>query len=326
MTYEQYLQQAVAVQKKVFSFTAPNKKEINSFLPDNPPQKKVFADGTVYCNDIEYGKTYPNSFLDIWYSADKTAKKPTIIYAHGGGYLFGDKIAGDPLAVKSGSDVSYYQDLAKRGYNVVSVNYCFAPDYQAPTQIIQYNEMLGFLNENADRFNLDMQNVILMGSSAGANSTAIVGLALCDNKYAQKIGFVPAIKREQVKALVMDEMALKQSSNIKNENMIVLSAAWLGTADLLSSETAKLLDVAENIKNDYIPAYITASNVEPWFEESASALANKLKVTGKDYEMWYLPQDKSEALPHGFMNTFAVNKYAKDCYEKMLAFLKKYLG
>lgn len=322
MTYEQYLAQAVAVQKKVFALTAPNKKEINSFLPDNPPTKKTLADGTVYCNDIEYGRTYPNSFLDIWYSAESSAKKPTVIYAHGGGYLFGDKIAGDPLAVKSGTDLLYYHDLAQRGYNVVSVNYCFAPNYKAPAQIIQYNEMLAFLDKNADRLNLDMDNVVLMGGSAGANFSAIMGLALCDKEYAGKLGFVPAIKRNQIKALVIDEMSLTQSVNIKSEGMITLCAAWLGTVDLLNDKTAKLLDVAANVKEDYIPAYLTASNVEPWFYESASALYNKLLTMGVPCKLWYKPKEESCDLQHGFMNKFDCNSFAKECYDEMLNFIK----
>ena len=67
---------ALGLQKMV-SDKLFNGRDANSFEPAKQPKKHIFEDGTIYVNDIEYGKTYPNSFLDIWYAADNGVKRPT---------------------------------------------------------------------------------------------------------------------------------------------------------------------------------------------------------------------------------------------------------
>lgn len=317
---------ALEVQKKVFALTMQG-REVNSFSAPKETARSLIDGGILYVNDIKYSDEYPNSFLDIWYTNENIKeKRPTFIHIHGGGNLFGDKVAGDPLAKEVKGDLSYYKDLARRGYNVVSINYCFSPDYRAPAQIIQVNCLFAYLIANAEKLGLDMNNVILGGGSAGANYTAIYGLALCDKEYAKKLGFVPAIRKEAIKALVIDEMCLTSSAILTSPNMIILTSVWLGTTEGIGKcELSLLLDVTENIKADYIPSYITASNVEKQFEMSASPLKEKLTAIGVDNEMYYVPKAESEELTHGFMANFSANKYSKECYEKMLAFIGKYL-
>lgn len=312
---------ALGLQKMV-SDKLFNGRDANSFEPAKQPKKHIFEDGTIYVNDIEYGKTYPNSFLDIWYAADDGVKRPTIIQAHGGGFIFGDKIVGDPLANDNSGDLPYFKDLISHGYNVVAVNYCLAPQYRAPIQLIQYNQMIEFLVNNAESLNLDMENVILLGGSAGACLAAIYGLAICNEQYAKKIGFVPAIEKKSVKALVLDEISLSTAMIASQEGMVILYSAWYGNPDM-NCEIAQLLDVAKHVTDEYIPAYLTASNEGNVFENSAKSLKKELDRIGVENELWFLTQEESEELKHGFMNTFKTNKYAKDCYEKMLTFVAK---
>lgn len=82
----------------------PKGKEINPVGPQNVPDRKVRENGILYVNDIKYGNTYPNSYLDISYPTEDTSvDRPTIVYFHGGGYFGGDKVLGDPLAVNEDS-------------------------------------------------------------------------------------------------------------------------------------------------------------------------------------------------------------------------------
>lgn len=321
---EKYDETALGLQKMV-SLKLYGGREANSFEPAKNPARHVFDSGTVYCNDIEYGKTYPNSHLDIWYAADDGKLRPTIIQAHGGGYIFGDKITGDPLAKEGSADLEYFKDLTGRGYNVVAINYCLAPQYRAPSQLIQYNEMLGFLVKNAKRLNLDMDNVVLMGGSAGACFAAIYGLALCDEKYAEKLGFVPAIERSKVKALVLDEISLSTEMIQSQEGMLVFYSTWYGNPDM-NCEMAQLMDVAKNVKKSYIPSYLTASNDGEVFEKSAKFLKAELDRIGVENELWFKTAEEAGELKHGFMNTFRTNEFAKDCYEKMLAFVARQIA
>lgn len=87
-----------AVYAKIYKGHKPNEWE-----PWKKPEKAEMGNGLVCRNDIRYGNSYPNSFMDIWYPDDSGIKRPTIIYFHGGGFIFGDKTTGDPLAAGGGS-------------------------------------------------------------------------------------------------------------------------------------------------------------------------------------------------------------------------------
>lgn len=318
---------AKQVQKHVFNATMPE-REINSFDSPKASAEIVFAGGIKYVNDINYGNKYPNSFMDIWYHAENVGDKhPTLVYLHGGGNLFGDKVTGDPLADNNESDVAYYKDFAKRGFNVVSANYCFAPEYRAPAQIVQLNELMKYLAENAEKLALDMENVVLMGGSAGACYAAIYGLAVCDKEYASKLGFETAVKKEQIKALVLNELCLTPSAILTNENLTILYTVWLGSTKNIGEpgSLSALLDVTENIKSDYIPSFIVSSNVDEQFYDCTRPLADTLGKIGIPHDFFYLSQEKSEKLAHGFMSNFLTNKYSKDCYDRMISFVEKYL-
>ena len=72
--------------------------ETNSY---DAPQTEtiVWNDNYYLTNDIKYSENYPNGYFDLYSSTDNfNEKKPVFIYLHGGGWVFGDKDAGDPTA------------------------------------------------------------------------------------------------------------------------------------------------------------------------------------------------------------------------------------
>ncbi|MET0714984.1 MAG: hypothetical protein ABWY57_08715, partial [Mycetocola sp.] len=89
---------AVAVQAAVMAKLGRN-RPVNSFVPARAAGSNIDEDGVLYVNDLQYSSELPNSFLDIWHpDADLRTPRPVLVYFHGGGFLFGDKISGDPLA------------------------------------------------------------------------------------------------------------------------------------------------------------------------------------------------------------------------------------
>ena len=58
--------------------------------------------------------------------------------------------------------------ICKQGFNLISVNYCFDPKYKSPAQIIRYNQVLDYLNKHSTELHLNMNKVVLAGSSGGA--------------------------------------------------------------------------------------------------------------------------------------------------------------
>ena len=315
--------QCVAIQKLVFAKTNPGKK-VNDFNPRNCPGEHMREDGILYVNDICYGDKYPNSHFDIFYpGVDKTKKLPTIIYMHGGGCIFGDKVVGDPLAITSGRDVDFCATLAKKGYIVINVNYALAPEYRFPVQVEQVNQVVGYLLEHGEELGLDIENIFLGGSSAGANLTVLYGMVLSSADYAKAIGIKPCVKKEQIKGLLIDEAAL-DITNFE-ERMGVMTGCWLGDDNWRESEVVQLMDMSKWIGDAFIPSFINSSNQEIWFEDSAETLVRALKANGTEYEYFYRGAE-CDVLNHGYMQQFATNQYAKECFEHMIAFVQKIIN
>jgi len=76
-------------------------KEANSFSPRAEPKSELRSDGVYYRTEVNFGSEYPNSYLDIYYPGAVEEDRPTYIYWHGGGHIFGDKNLGDPLSPNS---------------------------------------------------------------------------------------------------------------------------------------------------------------------------------------------------------------------------------
>ena len=311
----------IPIQKMVFEKTC-NDVAVNSFEPRNVPGEHVREDGGVYLNDVCYGKKYPNSHLDIFYpSAGKIAKRPTVIYMHGGGFVFGDKVSGDPLAVGAGRDVDFCSEVTKRGYNVVTFNYALAPEYRFPVQLEQVDQMLKFLTENQEIYGLDMEHVFLGGGSAGADLTEIYGTLLVNPEYARRVGVVPSIRKEQITGLLIDEAAL----SVKNfdENMDAMLGCWMGEDHPSKNENVELLmDATKWIKENYIPSFINSSNMEVWFKDSADSLVEVLEKNGTTHEFFFRGQECG-LLEHGYMQRFASNELARECFDCMLKFMER---
>ena len=156
----------------------------NLFSPVGDPTEGEKENGQYIITEIKYSDVYPNSYLDITYpNADMTEQRPTLIYFHGGGFFGGSKSVGDPLA---GSDATaLLDDICAEGFNLVNIDYALVPEYHFPVPLIQANMAFQFLMERADEYHLDMNRVVIMGSSAGAIMTSQLGSIITNPAYAQ---------------------------------------------------------------------------------------------------------------------------------------------
>lgn len=313
---------ARAVQSSVMERLGRN-RPVNSLRPAREPGRRVRDDGILYRNDAQYGATYPNSFLDIWYpDEDLSRPRPVLVYFHGGGFLFGDKVMGDPLATDSADGLlSSIGGFLDDGFAVVCPEYAFAPDYRFPVQVRQVDEVLSHLHANREEYALDTERIVLMGGSAGASLTEIYGLVVADAPYAAELGIRPSIELGQVRGLIIDEAALT-SRGVTDSNMRLLFQVWLGEEDLDEGTYARQIDVPSHIRDFYPPAFINTSNLESWFVRSASDLREALERRGLPHEFFFAPRSVEE-LEHGFVNRHATSDVAADCYAKMRAFARE---
>ena len=119
--------------------------------------------------------------------------RPTIVWIHGGGWISGSKEHAR----------GYFKLLAAQGYNVVSVQYQFAPQVTYPSQLHQINQALEFLDTYADTYQIDAQNLYLAGDSAGANMASHYAALLTNPVFADQSGIQPHLQPAQLKGLIL---------------------------------------------------------------------------------------------------------------------------
>ncbi|GGH11087.1 alpha/beta hydrolase [Mucilaginibacter phyllosphaerae] len=103
-----------------------------------------------------------------YYPAQFGGKKPCIIVIHGGSWSSGDS--------RQLPELNNY--LAAQGYNVASINYRLAPQYQAPLTVNDVKQAFAYLRKNADQLNIDTGNFVLLGRSAGAQIALLAAYTL----------------------------------------------------------------------------------------------------------------------------------------------------
>lgn len=307
-----------AVYSKLYKGHSPNEWE-----PWKTPGVTTLANGLVCRNDIKYGETYPNSFADIWYPDGSGAKRPTIIYFHGGGFIFGDKSSGDPLAAGGGSS-SKLQEMVRAGYNLVNANYALAPNYRFPVQIRQTDELFRYLIAHQEELELDMSRVCLSGGSAGANMTEIYAACVCNPEYAALLGVQPIMTLENLKVLAIDEAALDAS--VFDKNMFAMLGCMSGAKNNDPDGEIAVINAKNYIRDHFIPSWINASN-EPddekgFFITEARGLKKKLDELGVPNDMVFFPGAK---LPHGYMDRMDSDLHAKEAFDRMMAFIRQYI-
>lgn len=278
-------------------------------------------DGLICKNDICYSEKYPNSFFDLWYPDDSGVLRPTIVFFHGGGFIFGDKSSGDPLS--AGGGAGKLMEMVRHGYNLINANYSLAPEYRFPAQIRQADELFRYLIEHADELGLDMSHVCMAGSSAGANMTVIYAACICNPEYAKQLGINPILTAENLKVLAVDEAALDAS--VFNGNMYAMLGCWTGAKSNVPDSEISVINAKTYILDYYIPTWVNASNEggeNGYFITEARGIKKKLDAISVPCEMTYFP---GETLPHGYMDQLHTEFRAKEAFDAMMAFIQKYI-
>lgn len=105
--------------------------------------------------------------LDVYSPEGNSEKLPVIIDIHGGGLMYAEKEV----------NKIYSSRLAEKGYIVLCVNYRLCPEVLYSSQVQDIMSAYSWVAENGEKYNCDLNNVYVVGDSAGgqlAYYTAIV--------------------------------------------------------------------------------------------------------------------------------------------------------
>ncbi len=119
--------------------------------------------------------------LDTPHDRDlKIQKRPMIILCPGGGYHKVSYREGEPIAMH----------FLSRGYHACVLTYSITPA-TFPTQVLEVGEAVKTIRAHAQEWNVDTDNLIIQGSSAGGHLAASYGIYWDQQFLSDKVGLSP---------------------------------------------------------------------------------------------------------------------------------------
>lgn len=166
--------------------------------------------------DIPYAEPTPDHpsanlvSLDVYSpeNLDDGARLPALVLVHGGSWKSGDKASTSFLFHK----VEYFVDA---GYVVISINYGLTPEIAYPQQPQDVADAVAWIHQNAAQFQIDQDDISLMGHSAGAQLAALIAT---DGKFLRKAGSSPEAIRRVIMLDGISNLVSKVQQEILDEN------------------------------------------------------------------------------------------------------------
>jgi acetyl esterase/lipase len=149
----------------------PTPTSLPKFAPKPAP---VVASGELTFSQVLRDVPYCNNggvdqLMDAYFPWKPAGPSPVILFVHGGGWVAGTK-TGTP-------GMSYFLDLARRGYTTFSIDYRLAPTDTFPANIIDVKCAVRSIRAHAKDYNIDPNRIGAWGASAGGHLVALLGTA-----------------------------------------------------------------------------------------------------------------------------------------------------
>ncbi len=156
--------------------------------------------------------------LDVWHNQQNKSPKPTLIYIHGGGWVFGDK-GGAPNA---------FLPFVERGWNVVNVEYRMAGTSAAPAAVEDVRCALRWVYQHSKEYEFDTNHLVAMGHSAGGHLALMEGVVPAGSPLDRAC---PAVEHDpplRVAAVVNWFGITDVADLLDGPNRRTYAVAWLG--------------------------------------------------------------------------------------------------
>ena len=297
----------------------------NSFRPAATTTRTAEGAGHVEINDIRYGRTYPNSYLDV-HLARPGVKAPTVIYVHGGGYTWGDKGSGDPTSGTTSGALAIYKPFLDAGYNVVAVDYALAPTYNYPVPVLQLSEAVKFLEKHGSEYGISTDRVALVGGSAGGQLVGQFAALQTNPDYSRQVGIPASIPASSIRMVVFNSALLDLTrfadTGFAPIDWIFLQCgrAYFG-GGFLTSDDVREANVIDAIDAHFPPTYIADGNFST-FHAQANDLDARMTELKIPHTFTFFPRSVAQ-LFHGYET--GSSPQAAENLKKELAYMAKYL-
>ena len=125
--------------------------------------------------------------MDIYYPAKQRDKAPLVMDIPGGGWMVHNRPRRD----------GYARLYATLGAVVAVIDHRLCPKVFFPDNLHDCIDAYNFLVDNAEKYNIDPNNITVTGDSSGGHLTACIGCACSSKEYVEKLG-LPTLKTKPV--------------------------------------------------------------------------------------------------------------------------------
>ena len=248
--------------------------------PQNGRRKSFYKDvDFVVCKDISYHDD-PICKLDTYCVKKDEGKYPVMFYIHGGGFVAGDKHHRRALS----------EWLAVQGYFVVNVNYGICPECKFPAPLQHLIYALNWLENNADRYNLDLGKIVIAGDSAGAYySTAVISV-VNSKKMQERLGVATdiAFKGAWLNCGLYDlKSALGGKVPLNLGAVILDDFASVDVKDINEYEYLDLCSIVDLADEKFPKTFVTYAQKDIFCKGQSEMLMAKLKECGVEVDEYH---------------------------------------
>ncbi|MEG0898519.1 MAG: alpha/beta hydrolase fold domain-containing protein [Oscillospiraceae bacterium] len=265
-------------------------------------------------NDVCFSDSNPEVCkCDLLYAKNskKYKKYPVLVNIHGGGWIIGDKKNSNGFCLQ----------IADGGIFVMNINYGLPPKYKFPYQIQTHFEAFKWLEENADKYNLDLENVFVSGDSAGSHMSAVVAACHCSPEYGEALGIRPTSIKLKGALLFCGMYDLHIWNGMPMDKVPVarsMMQEFLGVKDVTTSPFYNLISPLEYINEKMPRTFLVSGAIDIMTKGEDKKMEEKFKKFDVDYVTYH-----GKNIPNSFHDfmLLAFTNEAKKCLKASLEFI-----
>ena len=263
-------------------------------------------------DNISYGPYGTENLMDIYYlTSSKEKKNPVIVSVHGGGYVYGNKEVYQ----------FYLMSLAQRGFTVVNFNYRLAPETRFPGCLEDTNAVMEYILAHKDEYPMDLNNIFMVGDSAGAHMAALYSCLATNSEYADIVGIHP--KKELTPKAVALNCGVYDIDQLIEKNGDPLNMAELFGEDW-KKKYRRFLDTKSYVTRDFPPTFIMSAECD-FLKFELPQMAECLRNAGVTVKDKIYGDVNAPEIAHVFHCNMHFDE-AKLCNDEECEFFREYIN
>jgi len=264
---KQYHMPRFAFMGKVFELFEEPVAEANSRSPYQKDIKVI--------KDIVY-KTVDGEdlYMDLYFPfvEPKNGKYPVVMDIPGGGWVIHNRYRRD----------GYARGYATIGAVVAVIDHRLGPKVFFPENLKDCIDAYNYLVDNAEKYNLDVNNMTVTGDSSGGHLTACLGCASSSIDYVKKLN-LPELKSKPVNCIMVSgafSMEVMHRIPLTHTFMIRYATGTLTRSAFKKWEFYKEIDPYNYLNPDFPESYNNGGNIDVMCFGEAKRMSEKMTNAG----------------------------------------------